>query len=244
MRLDPRASISGRLAELAEAVPANDPDFALVRRIFEPIPDERLAALQRKYEAELGDFESEPAGEYKYLDVVHWTYDKLRLARSLGLDNRTPLSILDLGAGGGHFARACLEFGHHVVSVDIDVPVYDDVAQLLGVRRTIMRVEPGMPLANFDRKFDLVTAIGINFHQIEWNAVHWSLAHWKFLFQDLTVRQLRFPGRIYFELNRECRGEDCWEYNSEVLEYCADRGAKVTDRGAIDWHFSEAIVVN
>src|SRR6266404_5919080 len=231
---DPRQALSCQYSALAEYAGTQDSPATLVKRVLEGISDVQIAGLQERYKAELDEFEA--AGEFKYLDLPYWTYFKLRLARELGLDKAPSLSILDLGAGAGHFARICNHFGHSITSLDVEVRVYEDIARLLNVQRTIIRIEPEMPLPNFDRKFDLITAIAINFHQIEWNMRHWSLDQWKFLFNDLVSRQLRFPGRIYFELNKEYRG-DRLVYNPEVLEFCARNGAAVSEGGVIKWEF-------
>ena len=210
----------------------------MAKRILHGISDTQFIDLQQKYRSELDEFDANSAGELKYLDLAHWTGEKLKLARALDLDRSSPLAILDLGAGAGHFARICNFFGHHVTSVDVEVQIYNDIARLLDVSRTIMRIEPEVPLPNFDRKFDLITAVAINFNQIDWNVRYWSLEQWKFLFSDLVSRQLQFPGRIYFELNQEYRGDQLI-YNSELLEYCERNGAAVSERGVINWEFDK-----
>lgn len=237
---DPRKPLSSRLSALLDHLKEDDRRVRIVRKIFEATPDVSLTNLQKKYEAEFAEFDENPAGGLKFLDVVYWVYEKTRLMRPLDVVSRSPMNILDLGAGGAHWGRICMELGHRVVSIDIDDPLYEDIADLMGIRRTIMRIEPDVPLPNFDRKFDLVTAIAINFHQIEWNVTYWSLEQWKYLFNDLIVRHLRYPGRIYFELNQEFR-DGQWVHNAEVLEYCRRHGATIQGRGTIDWKLEHPI---
>lgn len=233
MLADPKGSIDERLRALAEYAGSDHPDTVLVSHIVRKVDSRALEALREKYRYGLEHYM--PDGPLKYLDLVAWTYRKLRLARRLGLDSGRPLTILDLGAGGAHFARVCRHFGHTVVSTDIHTEFYDDVAALLGVERTRASVEPGIVLPDFGCKFDLVTAIAIIFDQVQWNVRYWSLDQWKFLLNDLLARQLRFPGRIYLELNRQKDGK----YNSEFLRYCANSGASTTNDGAIDWSFPQ-----
>lgn len=237
---DPRKPLSSRLSVLLDHLSEDDRRVRIARGIFAATPDVSLATLQKKYEAEFAEFDENPAGGLKFLDVVYWVYEKTRLIRPLEVASRPPMNILDLGAGGAHWGRVCMELGHHVVSIDIEDPLYEDIANLLGIRRTIMRIEPDIPLPNFDRKFDLITAIAINFHQIEWNVTYWSLEQWKYLFNDLITRHLRYPGRIYFELNQELR-DGQWVHNAEVLEYCRAHGATIQGRGTVDWKLEHPI---
>lgn len=232
----PHLPYPSQLASAAQLRGAEDPLFILTQKILDGVDPRAIEDLQEKYKAEMAI--AKPSGPPKYLDVPLWTLNKAQLAGALGLDTAPPLSILDLGAGACHFSRVCHYFGHSTVAVDIEVPLYEDIAGVLGVQRTIHTVEPGVALPDFGRRFDLVTAVAINFHRIVVNVSYWSLEQWKFLFNDLVSNQLRFPGRLYFELNREFRGGEL-VINSELIDYCASNGAEITKGYAIDWRFPE-----
>ncbi len=232
----PNLPYQSQLTSAAQWMGAEDPTFILAAKILDGVDPRAIEDLQEKYKAELAV--AKPAGPPKYLDLPLWTLNKAQLACALGLDTAPPLSILDLGAGACHFSRVCHYFGHSTVAVDIEVPLYEDIARVLGVPRTIHTVEPDVALPGFGRRFDLVTAVAINFHRIVVDVTYWSLEQWKFLFNDLISNQLRFPGRLYFELNREVRGGEL-VVNPELLDYCAGNGAEITKGYAIDWRFPE-----
>jgi len=206
-------------------------DVALVEEIVRSMDLSRLDELGREHaEAVL----AKPASMYKYIEPVVWTHDKLKIVKQIGLHKSKPLRIWDIGAGPTHFAKICRHFGHEVVSTDIEVPVYDEIASALGERRTVSAILPGVKTPDLGGKFDLVTAIAINFN---WKSagVYWTLEDWKFLLRDLLDRQLRYPGRIWLSLNHEIHGDER-RFNPELMDYMESLGAVVTrERGYIDW---------
>jgi SAM-dependent methyltransferase len=215
---------------MESALGENDPDVALVKAILADVSEPAFARLRALYCGR---------GAFKFADVVFWTHHKLRRARTLGLDAAAPRSIWDIGCGGGHFSRVCQHFGHRVLGTDIDSPVYGDIAAALGVERTIDAIVADRPTTDFRRKFDLITAIAVEFNhlhpQTRDNPRYWSLDHWRFLLNDLIDRQLNFPGRIHVVLNCEMRGGEA-VHNVELMRLCARHGADANERrGIIDW---------
>jgi hypothetical protein len=238
---EPAKPYALQFSRVADYAGADNPALILTEKALAGVTGQQIAAVQEKYKQELAEFK---AGPLKFLDVPYWTFRQARLARTLGLEAAAPLSVLDLGTGGGHFPCVCHHLGHSTVATDIEVPIYDDIARVLDVRRTFSPVHADQPLPDYGRKFDLVTAIAINFHRIDIAArIYWSVEQWRFLFNDLIQNHLRFPGRIYFELNREYRG-DTLIYNPELLAWCAANGAIATDRGAITWQLSEPRIIS
>lgn len=240
-----------RLAELAEHLgsgEAAEATFATVREIVEASDLDRIAELQIRHAADLAGtgFNQGRASTYKYLDIVFWTYAKLEAARSLGLDRTgTPRRILDIGAGACHFARVCRHLGHEVVSTDIDVPVYDEIAAAMGETRTICGVWPMQALPDLGGKFDMVTAMAINFHNFippTPERPYWGMGEWAFFLNDLIGAQLNLPGRIFIQLNKEYRGDEAY-FNPQVLDLCRRYGAEVTPRGRIDWAVDAPLIV-
>jgi len=234
---NPRVTIPERLAALKFLIGEAHPDVALVERILDGVSDPALAQLRATYLKN---------GASSFLDVVFFTYHKLRLARTLGLETGPARSVWDIGCGGGHFSRVCRHFGHFVLGTDQQHPVYGDIANVLGVERTINIIEADTPTADFGRRFDVVTAIAVEFNHLYPRGVpprYWTLDHWRFLFNDLMRRQLNFPGRIYIDLNCEQR-DGRGVYNVELMRLCAQHGADVNERrGLIDWKFDAPIEV-
>jgi hypothetical protein len=218
-------------------------DLKAMEEIAERVSKKALVNLQRRYADEINT--KGPISEYKYLDVIYWTYWKYVLFKELGLIDQRPRRILDIGAGACHFALVCQHFGHHVTSLDIDVPVYDEAASALGATRTIHQVKPGELLPTFEHKFDVITAVAINFNSLgssDGRRQYWTIKDWHFLINDLMKNQLNTPGRIWFELNQEYR-DDRLVFNPEVLTLFATYGAKVDrNRGVIDWTIPKRIV--
>jgi len=225
-------TLDARLDALRENVSSED--FAAIKAIVRAADHATLSALAKEHAAKV---EARRDVNHKYIDPVYWAYHKYDIAKRLGLLSSPPLRILDIGAGACHFAAVCRHYGHDVVSTDIEVPIYDEIAAAWGETRTIHRVEPQTPLPNRG-KFDMITAIAINFHGKrvpEGQKPYWTMDDWKFFLRDLTSNQLRYPGRIWFRLNVEI-----WDgqkvFNSEVMDLLEAHGAVVDRRkGTIDW---------
>jgi SAM-dependent methyltransferase len=204
------------------------------KSLIESVPHHKFLDVYEKHRDAYK--KSSPGSFLKYVDLVFFGWDKYYLTRTLGLHKAPPMSILDIGCGPCHFDFVCRSLGHRVTSIDVEQPIFDDIAAVLGSRRTIIRVEPTAPLPNFDRKFDLVVATDVQFHDYfcgEDRYYCWSLEDWIYLLDHLINRQLCFPGRIFLRLNTNVRSGER-SRNTEVLEYCAARGAKI-QHSSIDW---------
>jgi SAM-dependent methyltransferase len=185
---------------------------------------------------------------YKYRDIAYYVLKKLLLAYKLGLDQGRAQSVLDIGTGAGHFPFVCRYFGHRVVGIDIRNTFYDRIAGSLGVERTIAPVEPGKLLPFMGGLFDLITAYAITFSEFRTpghpkTRAYWSLAEWQFFLDDLTTHQLRYPGRLYLTLNKQCRrrilGIDVLAFDRRLLAAAARNGAIVhRSEGTIDLSLS------
>ena len=168
--------------------------------VGDTVDRDRLGALKAKYANYIA--QGNPSGPSKYLDIAYWIGVKYELASRLGLAQGPNKSILDLGTGAGHFIAIAQRLGHRAIGTDVDVPLYAEIADLLGVKRIIQGVYRQTPLPNLEDKFDLVTALMISFnsivHQIP--RIYWSIEDWKYLINDIIYNQLRIPGRIFFIL--------------------------------------------
>lgn len=195
----------------------------------------RLALLHQKHADAIRS--ADPASGYKYLNVALYTLQKLLLAHELGLEKGRSRRVLDIGTGGGHFPFVCQFFGHRVVGIDIDNPLYNGIATCLGVQRTIVRVEPQTPLPDLGGKFDLITACDVTFNDKDdrgGRRVYWTTAEWQFFLNDLVANHLQYPGTLYLKLNKEWQsgvfGADSFSFNREVLAMAARNGARINRR--------------
>lgn len=158
----------------------------------------------------------------KYLDIDRWMATNLQRVRDLGLDLGGHKRVLDIGCGTGYFLYICRYFGHEILGLDLDMPGFSDMLELLGVPRVVWRIEPFTPLPDLGKKFDVITAhmICFNGHKSE---KLWGIAEWEFFLEDLK-RHLKPRGTVLFDLNREFDGTN---YTPELKAYFESRGAEV-----------------
>ncbi|MDR0827910.1 MAG: class I SAM-dependent methyltransferase [Desulfovibrio sp.] len=136
----------------------------------------------------------------KYLDIRRYIPINLRRLYSLGLHKCNGLSILDIGAGAGFFLYLCQLHGHNVLGLDaMEDEYYRRMHSTFGVHCLPQMILPGVPLPDFDRKFDLVVAFAVCFHQTAQGL--WSESDWRFFLTDLLQRHIVPGGRIYLLLN-------------------------------------------
>ncbi len=159
----------------------------------------------------------------KYLNLPNWMKENLRRVRELKLELGFRKRVLDLGCGAGYFLHICQMLGHDVIGLDIDeVSMYGEMMMVLGLTRVIWRVEPFVPLPQFQRKFDLIAAFMICFNGHK-SPELWGPKEWTFFLDDLGTR-LRRGGRIRLGFNHE---EDGSFYSEELRELFASRGAEM-----------------
>ncbi|WP_421998918.1 class I SAM-dependent methyltransferase [Reyranella sp.] len=235
---DPTSPLSERLATVERTLrwrPRRREIVETLRALIATVDADRLERLRREHEAASG--QASAVAGYKYLDVAFYTLQKLMVARALGLHEGPRRRILDIGTGGGHFPFVCRFLGHEVVALDIDNPVYQGIADCLGVERTVFRVEPGRKLPAPAARFDLVVAHDVTFNDRPdegGRRVYWSLEEWRFFLNDLVANQLRYPGTIDLKLNpefgRDASGAEILAHNRLLLDLAARHGAAVDRR--------------
>ncbi len=188
------------------------------RRITKTVPADRFEEIRKKHAL------PNPGDTWlKYLDLELWLTVNLRRVRKLGLDLGRRKRILDLGCGAGYFLYICQYFGHDVVGLDLDdTPGFAEMVALLGVTRLIWKIAPFVPLPDFGKRFDLITAHMICFNGHKTPGL-WRIAEWEFFLDDLA-RHLEPNGLVCLELNREHDGAN---YTPELKAYFESRGAEV-----------------
>lgn len=218
-----------RVDEIAQTLAPQPRYQSIFATVTDRVDPAGVAALQRKYADSLRDFH--PAGVFKYADIPYWIAHKIALAVQLGLDERPPLSLLDIGMGAGHFAAVCQALGHKVIGTDISVPVYDDICGVLGVDRRIEPTRLRQPLSPLGAQFDMVTVIWQVFHVIrqhkDGSRDHWSPRDWGFFLQDLIDHHMTPVGDIFIKLNRNVIDGEL-AYDAVLLDWCERMGERST----------------
>ncbi|MDQ2762786.1 MAG: class I SAM-dependent methyltransferase, partial [Pseudomonadota bacterium] len=162
VELKPLDAFDRRASEIGVAI-ADPARRAVFMAAVERIDAEEYAGLQSKWRDHLVGFD--PKFIYKYFDVCFWIRDKIERASRLGLFDRAPLRVLDLGTGAGHFPAVCAALGHEVIGLDVEVPLYTDLARLMKVDRRIFRIAPRQPLPDLGR-FDVITGVAVSFDSL------------------------------------------------------------------------------
>ncbi len=169
------------------------------------------------------------SGFLKYIDPVVWLESKLSAAIALGLDKSAPLSILDIGTGGGHFSFVATYFGHEVIGVDLPEEVrwsatrylYDDLCSMYGAKREPCRISPGVSLPDLGR-FDLVTAFMAAFNATNFEPLQgheglperqpWSVDDWRWFFREVSSKWTKPSARMFLKLSNANTPDDVWGY--------------------------------
>ena len=161
----------------------------------------------------------------KYLELPRWIDANLRRVRDLELDLGARKRVLDIGSGSGYFLYICSLLGHDAVGIDLDnYPMFTETTGLLGVQRSIWRVQEFVPLPDLGPNFDVITAHMICFNGHKSEAL-WGPREWGFFLDDLS-RRLTRRGRIWLKLNREFDGTCYTPQLKEYFESAARRSKK------------------
>ena len=166
---------------------------------------------------------NDPVGWPKYVEARQWLELAIKQARSLQLDRRKPLRVLDIGSGAGYFLFVCQQLGHRVMGLDLDWPLmYAEMFEMLEMPRRVWRIEPFQPLPELGGRFDLITGFAVCFNSHGSDEV-WGIKEWEFFLDDLYQKVVSEAGEIYFELNPETWG--C--YTPALGDFFRQRGASV-----------------
>jgi SAM-dependent methyltransferase len=197
------------------------------QRVIHPIPLEPLyAKIDQSRLAEIQASQATSDAHYaKYADAKRWLRLNIVRAQDLKLHRtRRPLSVLDLGCGGGFFLFVLQHLGHTGLGLDIDeFPLFTELLDLFQVERRIWTIRPNEPLPDLGRKFDLVTAFSIDFNRESKRDWWWGPSEWAFFLDDMC-RHLNLGGRIFLGLNP---GKNKEYYTPELHEFFLNRGATI-----------------
>lgn len=164
----------------------------------------KMSALQDHY-GKLGDadFAGIPLAGHAELDVVKSLQAKAKYIAGLRLDVSSPVKILDLSLGGGHFAFLAAQYGHEITGIDTDIPMYLPILDMYGIKRTVHAITPDDPLP-VAGKFDLIVAVPPSFNRQKGSGParkFWMVADW-LRFIDYLTTLIEYPGRIFLALGR------------------------------------------
>jgi len=199
----------------------------LMRRLVFRVDSERIIASidREKFEAIRDRYAVENPGKAwpKYLEIEKWITVNLQRVRRLELDWGRRKRVLDVGSGAGYFLYICKWLGHDVVGLDIDeVPMYPEMARVLGLKRVVFRIEPFVPLPDLGGRFDLITAFMICFNDHTGENL-WGVREWDFFLDDVS-RHLTPRGAVCLELNPQLDGEFM---SAELEQFFVNRGAMI-----------------
>ena len=165
----------------------------------------------------------------KYLDAHKWLTLNIRYAKELGLVERPPKSVMDLGCGGGFFLVVCRMLGSKVLGLDLDKDlVLNEMIKLFKLERVTWRIRAFVKLPDFKRKFDLITAFMICFN-FPPRHPYWGPREWDFFLNDMSDRLLP-DGRLLLSLNKQPDGN---EYDDTLKAFFESRGGVVTGKRII-----------
>ena len=193
-----------------------------VENLLKPIDPAALAKVQELSARENMD----DVFWTKYLDVNKWLTLNIRYAKELGMLDKPPESVLDLGCGGGFFLVVCRALGAKVLGLDLDKDVVlNEMIRLFGLERIAYRIRAFVKLPDFGRKFDLITAFMICFNFPPRHS-HWSARQWDFFINDMADRLVP-EGRLLLSLNKQPDGK---EYDDVLKAYFESREGVVTGK--------------
>lgn len=175
----------------------------------------------------------------KYIDPTTWFASKLKSARHLGLADRPPTDILDIGTGPAHFPVVAEFYGHTVLGSDLPYRttgklerghLYDALAEIYRVPRIPLKVEQFVPLPPLEKRFGLVTAFLAAFN-MDADRKPWTIEAWNFFLNDLRDNVLTENGEVYMSLADDKLTPEVWAYLSERAAFVTEvsKNIHITD---------------
>lgn len=166
----------------------------------------------------------------KYLDPVSWFDQKFKFAFRLGLHEKPPMRILDIGTGPGHFLVIAEFYGHTIVGNEIpdhlhpegQTHLYNALSEIYGTRRIKYRITPFEPLDALAGEYDLVTAFSAAFNLARAGAL-WERPAWDFFLASLRNQVLTDQGAFCLMMVRQKARDEIWDYLASLTEWNDER---------------------
>ena len=167
-------------------------------------------------------------GALKYLDPVSWFDDKFDVVFRLGLHEKPPMRILDIGTGPGHFLVLAQFYGHDATGTEIpdhrhpDGPthLYNALSDIYGTKRIKHRISPMAPLDGIAGDYDLVTAFLAAFNRALGGHI-WDRRDWDYFLAHLRQQVLAGDGAFFLNLVLGKRSDEIWNYLASLAEWNA-----------------------
>lgn len=149
-----------------------------------------------------------PDGNKTWLKFCDWKFYAAKAAEwveRFRLYRRSPKQrILDVGCGFGYFLRGCRHFGHDVMGVDIEDPIYRKVWRIMQVPVVGHALALNKRLPMHLQNYDLITMMGFGLPRVYQkdgsiqSASRWS--EWANPVEDVLLR-LKPGGKFFCVLN-------------------------------------------
>lgn len=156
----------------------------------------------------------------KYIDPLIWFESKLSVAHLLGLHQKSPCKILDLGTGPGHFPFVAGFYGHDVLGTDLpnrtvgrgdNEHLYDALCDLYRVKRIGLAIQAGKKLEATGNGYSLVTALLAAFNVHKDKSI-WREEDWNFFIRDVRDNVLLPDGALFMILANDKLDDEVWSY--------------------------------
>jgi hypothetical protein len=142
----------------------------------------------------------------KYLYVDYWLRVNVLRAAGLGLHDRRPMRVLDLGAGTALFPFVCRHLGHNAEGLDrppsemdtYETVVYQGLTQQLGLPIVRAHIVGFQPLG-LSHRYDLISAFMVCFNRHKMDD-EWGRDEWRFFVDDIS-ESLNAGGRLVLAFN-------------------------------------------
>lgn len=189
--------------------------FEFVKRTFS---DAQYALIQKRHLSQQNlEFIHKSqflSSELKYLDFPFWAHSKYSVGKKLELDKYAGESILDIGAGPGHFGLVVGFFGCRYEGLDIAHPpwtphtqrhLYDDLCEFFRIERMM---DPVRPFENLQvrRRYRMTTCLMGNFCSYDTKGGRrrpWGWPEWAFLLNNLASDVMTPAYSMYFQISRD-----------------------------------------
>lgn len=190
---------------------------------------DRYSEIQTHFLADCENASSEEMRILKFLCFSFYIAHKVRHIVDLGLHRSSPLRILDVATGAGHFPMIAHLYGHEVIGLDMpfskdgnqSTHLFDVLCEFFRVAKVDHKIVPMQRLPSFPHRFDLVTSFIPNFN-LDRNTP-WGDAPWRFFIEDVVDKLLAPGGCLYMTLTEQTLSATAWGYLRSVAEFSDDK---------------------
>jgi hypothetical protein len=170
------------------------------------------------------------AATIKYLDPIQWFDVKLNSALKMDLHKRSPMSILELEPGPGHFVAIGRYFGHRVRGAGPALEaapssqrhhLFEALSEIFGARQETLEIDAFRPLADLGERFDLVATFMPTFAAYG-NGRSWMTDAWRFLVDDIKLRLLKPGGAIFLQFSTPKLTDELWSDMASMASWSID----------------------